>query len=217
MRVAEGAYATKKDRNGVEYHLHHLDGAARPTAAAPPLPPSSPVAERADPDTLHAVYSALLAALQLSCPHRANLRCRGLADDEIDRRGYRTLAVRGRADLARNLRERFGDTVLRVPGIIVKQGDRGAYITLAGAAGLLVPIRDTARRVVALLVRRDDNTDGRGKYLYVSSAPHNGPGPGAPAHVPLGIAGPVEVVRLTEGALKAGLVWRGVRRFCPPG
>jgi hypothetical protein len=90
---------------------------------------------------------------------------------------------------------------------------------------LLVPTRDAAGRVVALLVRRDDNSDGRGKYLYVSSAKHGGPGPGAPAHVPLGVAGPVEVVRVTEGALKAdiatalsdiptvgaaGLAWRPV-------
>jgi hypothetical protein len=223
MRVAVGSFRTKTDRTGAEYHLHRLDGATVAPAPAPPRLPSGPAAERGDADTLHAVYSALLAALQLSDPHRDNLRERGLTDAEIDRRGYRSLPVRGRAALARKLRERFGDVVLGVPGFVVRQGERWPYVTLAGAAGLLVPIRDTAGRIVALLVRRDDTRDGRGKYLYVSSASDGGPSPGAPAHVPLGVVGPVEVVRLTEGGLKgdlgtalsgvptvgaAGLAWR---------
>jgi hypothetical protein len=204
MRVAEGAFRTKTDKNGQEFYLHRLAGAAASATPAPPLPTGA-ACERADADTLHTVYSALLAALQLSDPHRDNLRRRGLTDDQMDRRGYRTLPVRGRAALARKLRERFGDKLFSVPGFVVKQGDRGPYVTLAGAAGLLVPIRDTAGHVVALLVRRDDTKDGGGKYRYISSAAHGGPGPGAPAHVPLGVAGPVEVVRLTEGALKSDI------------
>src|SRR5262249_17319885 len=76
-------------------------------------------------------------------------------------------------------------------------------VTLAGAAGLLVPIRDSAGRIVALLVRRDEARDGRGKYLYVSSASVGGPGPGSPAHVPLGVTAASPICRLTEGALKA--------------
>ncbi len=202
MRVAEGAYAKKKDKNGAEYHLHRLDGTAPRTAPAPPLPPSGPVAERADADTLHTVYSALLARLQLSEAHREALRQRGLTDDEIDRRDYRTLAVQGRAALARALRERFGDKLLSVPGIIVKQGEHGPYVTIAGAAGLLVPIRDTAGRVVALKVRRDDGGNGP-RYTYVSSTPHGGPGPGSPVHVPRGVTSPCQCVRITEGELKA--------------
>ena len=42
-----------------------------------------------------------------------------------------------------------------------------------------------------------------GKYLYVSSAKHGGPGPGAPAHLPYGSTAPAAIVRVTEGALKA--------------
>ena len=204
MRVAAGAYKTKTDKNGAEYYLHRLDGAAPP----PPDPPPAfgPPRDRADADALHRVYSALLARLQSSEAHRDNLHGRGLGDDEIDRRGYKTLPVRGRAALARTLREQFGDSLLSVPGFVVKQG-AGAkpYVTLAGAAGLLVPVRDAAGRVVALLARRDDASDGRGKYLYLSSAAAGGPGPGAPVHVPLGVAGPAEVVRVTEGALKSDL------------
>jgi hypothetical protein len=70
---------------------------------------------------------------------------------------------------------------------------------------LLVPIRDPGGRVVALLSRRDDAGDGRGKYSYLSSARAGGPGPDTPAHVPLGVAAPCPTCRLTEGALKADL------------
>ncbi|HKI33594.1 MAG TPA: DUF3854 domain-containing protein [Gemmataceae bacterium] len=222
MRVEAGSFKSKADKNGALYYLHRLTGAAR--ADSPPPRPPGPGAARADADLLHRAYSALLAGLQLSKAHREAFRGRGLNDEEIDRRGYRTLPIRGRARLARDLRELQGDALLSVPGFILKPGDDAKpYLTIAGAAGLLVPVRDLAGRVVALLVRRDDAKDGGGKYSYLSSAKHGGPGPGAPPHVPLGIEAPAETVRLTEGALKgdvatalsglptvgaAGLVWR---------
>src|SRR5262249_50824438 len=128
-------------------------------------------------------------------------RGRGLPDPEIDRRDYRTLPAQGRARIVRELRERFGDAVLRVPGIVTRERDGRRYLTLAGPAGLVIPVRDAAGRVAALLVRRQ--ADGPGKYMWLSSRKDGGPGPGAPAHVPIGAAGPAEVVRVTEGALKA--------------
>jgi hypothetical protein len=218
MRVPEGAFKTKSDKNGAEYDLHRLDGAVPPPSAPPP--PVGPAPDRADADALHRVYSALLTRLQLSEVHREALRRRGLGDDEIDRRGYRTLPVRGRAALARALRQEFGDSLLSVPGFVVKQG-MGAkpYVTLAGAAGTLGPVRDLAGRAVALLARRDDASDGRGKSQYLSSTAADDPGPGAPVHVPLGVAGPAEVVRVTEGALKSDLahVLSGVPTIGLPG
>jgi hypothetical protein len=199
-RVDVGCVKSKNDRTGVPYYLHRLDGAPREPSA--PLPSQGgPTPERADPDTLQRVYDALLARLPLNSTHREALRRRGLADSEIDRRGYRTLPVQGRARIVRELGERFGDMLLRVPGIVTRERDGRRYLTLAGAAGLVVPVRDVAGRVAALLVRREE--DGPGKYLWVSSAKDGGPGPGAPVHVPLGVVGPAEVVRVTEGALKA--------------
>jgi hypothetical protein len=197
MRRAEGAFRIKTDKNGAEYYLHRLEG----EAVKPPPPPGSTAHDRADADTLYRVYSALLAGLPLSEAHRDNLRRRGLSDAEIDRRGYGTLPGQGRAPLARELRERFGDAVLRVPGFVTRERDGRRYLTLAGSAGLLVPVRDMAERVVALLVRREG--DGAAKYVWVSSAKDGGPGPGAPVHVPLDVVGPAEVVRVTEGAIKA--------------
>src|SRR5262249_51780807 len=121
--------------------------------------------------------------------------------------GYRTLPGQGRPRIAKGLRERFGDKLLRVPSFVVKDGRAGRYLTLCGPAGLVVPCRDRAGRVVALKVRRDE-AGGRGpRYVYVSSRRHNGPGPGAPAHVPLGTPKTAELVRLTEGELKADVAY----------
>jgi hypothetical protein len=108
-----------------------------------------------------------------------------------------------------------------VPGFVFKDGNDGRpYLTLAGAAGLLVPVRDALGNIVALQVRHDDPAaDGAAdgdeaeaadgpapttgtRYSFVSGTSYGGPSPGSPAHVPAGVvAGPE--VRLTEGALKA--------------
>src|SRR5262249_10851987 len=81
------------------------------------------------------------------------------------------------------------------------------YATLAGAAGLVIPVRDLAGQVVALLTRRDDAGEGRSGYSYISSAGHGGPGPGAPIHVPYGVRGPAEILRVTEGVLKSDVAY----------
>ncbi|MBI1913615.1 MAG: DUF927 domain-containing protein [Planctomycetes bacterium] len=214
MRVEEGCWRSKTDRDGVPYHLHRLAGADRPAPPPPPRPPG-PEAPRAAPDLLHRAYSALLARLALSKAHREALRQRGLSDDEMDRRSYRTLPVRGRAAVARDVFAHIageagqpGDNLLSVPGFVTKQGEGGRpYLTIAGAAGLLVPVRDLAGRIVALLSRRDDAKGAEGKYSYLSSVKHGGPGPGAPVHVPFGVAGPCPTCRLTEGALKADIAF----------
>src|SRR5262249_24555899 len=137
-RIEAGCWCSKTDRAGAPVYLHRLNSEARRRAG-----PARAEAARAGPDLLHRVYSALLGGLQLSKAHREALLQRGLPDAEVARRGYRTLPVQGRARLANELGERdaFGDALLAVPGFIVKQGQNGQpYVTLAGAAGLLVPI-----------------------------------------------------------------------------
>jgi Domain of unknown function (DUF3854) len=205
MRIAAGSFKTGADKNGAPFHLHRLNGSSRPSPAPDPRPPG-PGVGRADADLLHRAYSSLLGRLILATAHREALRRRGLTDEEIDRRGYRTLAVEGRAALARGLRETLGEALLSVPGFVVKGGEGGrSYTTLAGAAGLLIPVRDPSGRVAALQSRRDDVGDRQARYSYLSSVKYGGPGPGTPAHVPMGTSAPCPVCRLTEGSLKADL------------
>ena len=87
----------------------------------------------------------------------------------------------------------------------MKDGKSGPYLTLRGPAGLIVPCRDRAGRIVALKVRHDDAGEGRSRYYYVSSAGHGGPGPGAPVHCPARTPEAAELVRLTEGELKSDI------------
>jgi hypothetical protein len=151
--------------------------------------------------TLDLVYRALLAALPLAASHRQALRKRGLADAEIVRRGYRTLPRQGRAAIAKRLITRFGDMGATVPGFYLAERDGQRWWSLAGAAGLLIPVRNVDGYIMALKVRADAPGYSP-KYTTVSSAKHGGPSPGAPAHVPLRSCH-VNTVRLTEGELKA--------------
>lgn len=196
-----GTGLRRVDKAGAEYWLYRLTGPAPGTRPPPVEVPPVPTTTAADPATRHRVYRALLAELSLTPAHRQALRQRGLRDDEMARREYRTLPVQGRAALARRLVERYGPAVCtRVPGLYLAQRAGRRWWSLAGAAGLLVPVRDLDGQIVALKVRADAPGAGS-KYSTVSSATHGGPGPGANVHVPLA-APPGETVRVTEGELK---------------
>ena len=76
------------------------------------------------------------------------------------------------------------DVCAQVPGFYVAERDGRRWWSLAGAAGLLIPVRNLDGHIVALKVRADDPGDGP-KYTTISSAKHGGPSPGAQVHVPL--------------------------------
>lgn len=207
----------RTDTNGAPYFLHRTDG-WRPRERAADTEPQ-PGANRAPAATLTRVYGALLSEMELSTAHRENLRERGLSDDEVDRRGYQTLPVRGRAALAWSLIQQFDPpTCARVPGLYVREEDGRRWWSLAGSPGLLIPVRDLAGRVIALRVRADNPGEGRPRYSWVSSRSRGGPGPGAQAHVPLW-NGDTRTVRVTEGELKADLasVLSGILTLSLPG
>lgn len=202
-RVSDGAERTLRNELG-ESHIHRADGAQRWTP--PPAPP--PVtAARAAPDDLDAAYRAALSRLSLADGDRAALLARGLPAEHVTANGYRTLPVQGRAALARAIVEAVGeDTASRVPGVVWKtgDGDRGWW-SLAGPAGVVIPCRDLAGRIVALKVRRRDPCDGA-RYLYCTSAAAGGPSALSALHVPraaLELRGKVEPLVFTEGELKA--------------
>jgi hypothetical protein len=169
-------------------------GAAEP-AAAPACPVERTPPQTADGDCCHRAYAALLQQLPLSEDHRQDLRRRGLPDAEIDRRGYGTLRNVDRGCAARAVHQLLGDAVLGVPGFV-----RGTYgVTLQGeATGLLIPVRDLQGRIQAIKIRRASDP----KYVYLTGGP-DGPSPGSPVHVPLGVTPLAPVVRVTEGELKA--------------
>jgi DNA primase len=203
-RADTGAGLHKVDKSGADYWLYHLDGHLPCQHHSLELP-SLPCTARAEPAVLDQVYHALLAALPLSSTHRQALRQRGLPDVEILRRNYRTLPLDGRASAARRVVDRFGpDVSSTIPGVYIAKHDGRQYWSIAGVPGVLILVRNLDGRIVALQIRCDDSAPGA-KYVWLSSAKHGGPGPGAPVHVPLHIDTPPDIVRVTEGPLKADI------------
>jgi hypothetical protein len=201
-RLDTGGGLYKVDKAGVDYWLYRLD---RPTYSRPlnhELQRQSTRACARD-DILDRVYRALLSSLPLAGLHHTHLRRRGLSDEEVRRRQYRTLPPHRRAELARDLVERFGAEVCQqVPGLYLKD-DRGRrWWSLAGAVGLVIPIRTQTRHIVALSVRADDPAS-ESRYSFMSSNKYGGPGPGARLHWPLYESRITGSVRITEGALKS--------------
>jgi putative DNA primase/helicase len=158
----------------------------------------------AGPDVLDKVYRALLRGLSVTARHAKQLQQRGLPPAEQKKRGYRALdkqrcnAVRGALEHGVTEAE-----LAATPGVIISEKDGRRYWSLASYGGLVIPVRDAAKRIVALLVRLDSPGRG-GKYSWLSSAgkDRGGASPGSPLHFPL-FDGDRSVVRLTEGALKA--------------
>jgi hypothetical protein len=181
--------------------LHRLD--SRPAAIPRPVPTpptTAKVQPPADAD-LDRVYRAILARLSLAGQHCRDLQRRGLTDTDVGRAAYRSLPAACRAPIARQLRDVFGDELLlRVPGLVIRDGKHGPYMTIAGMAGLLIPIRSIAGHIVGLVVRPDD-PGGGGKYRWLSSA-LAGPSARWRVHVPVW-AEPRRRVVIVEGSLKA--------------
>ncbi|HEY7307876.1 MAG TPA: hypothetical protein VH643_00815 [Gemmataceae bacterium] len=225
-REPTGCLRQKFDRNGNAYYVHRGDGVAVPFWL---LHDASSVGRAAAAD-LDTVYTFLLRQLDLSDAHRQNLEERGITDIGS---GYKTLPRYGRERIAAVVQEFFLDRLisigrkidpdtgcyhrvysclldrdgrcplLKVPGFVIKDGD----LTIAGASGIVIPVRDFAGQIVALKVR-SDNADSDSKYTYISSRNYGGPGPGSPLHFPLGFAGAdPTVIRITEGELKADIAF----------
>ena len=146
------------DRAGSEYWLHLVGDAPK----GPPQVPEEPRSACAPADDLDRVYGAAIRHLGLADRHREELLRRGLDSTAIENGGYRSLLQRGRAEIARELLARFPqDLLLSVPGLQVHSSQSGQHLSFGGPAGLVVPVRDLAGRVVALKVRRDAQDDGR--------------------------------------------------------
>jgi hypothetical protein len=199
----------RTDAAGQAYWLYRLKESPYPAIwPEPQFDQGHGQGRRAEADTLHRVYSALLDRLELAEAHAAALRDRGLKEErfpaaDLKALGFRTLGARGRAGAVRALVEVGLEAELpRVPGFVVKEWKGRRYWTMAGPCGLLYPIRDAAGRIVALQVRPDQVRAGGGKYLFVSSRKQGGVGPGAPVHAAL-CEQRGDTLRVTEGALKA--------------
>ena len=199
---AEGG-AAKNDKNGAPYYIHRISDGPR-TPSPPRRTPRASSVEKAVPDALHRVYATLLDRLTLSEGDRENLTRRGLHAEAIERGHYRSLESGLGERLAREVQERLpNENLPRVPGFVRAMSRTGKdYLTLKRACGILVPCRDLQGRIVALKVRNPRPADPKKRYFYLSSG-DEGPSSGTPIHAPKGMPMMADLVRITEGELKA--------------
>ena len=153
-RKDDGTGVRRTDKSGQDYLLYELNGHRELILSEDVSQQDGEVPEKADPQTLDQVYGTLLDQLALSPAHRQDLHRRGLTEASIKRSGYRTLPLKGREALARTLVEHFGaELCSQVPGLYEKEA--GPW-SVAGATGMLVPVRDIDGRIVALKIRADE-------------------------------------------------------------
>jgi hypothetical protein len=111
------------------------------------------------------------------------------------------------------LREFGSEALTLIPGLYIKDG----HWTIAGKAGLLIPVRNLAGLIVSIKIRA---ADGEEKYSSLSSKKKGGPSAGSHVHCPLGIRdSDASTVRLTEGEFKAEVatLLSGVPTISTPG
>jgi hypothetical protein len=153
----------------------------------------------------HRVYSLLLGRLDLTPEHQRHLQGRGLLVDQIGASGYRTLDGRTATAAWHAAKDIPKEALVTVPGFrYVSEFDpkeRGSYraVRFVSSPGILIPVRDLQGRVVSAQVRTFG--DSSCKYLWLS-------GSAAMPHAPLGTPAKAPLARITEGPLKADVVWR---------
>jgi len=171
----------------------------------------------ADIGTRDAVYRALLKKLVLSPRHRENLQTRGLSDDIIEKRQYKSLVAMESTRGICHLLLKEGYPLEGIPGFYQDRNDQWVFMTLPG---FLIPIEDEQGRIQGFQIRVDDGfreylsskgKDDIGKYIYFSSTgKKNGCSSGALIHVAVPENKNLKDYRvwLTEGPLKADIAAR---------
>lgn len=159
-----------------------------------------------DIDTRSATYTALLSKLTLASDHWENLRKRGLSDDIIVEKAYRTTPAVGGKALAKQLIKE-GHYLAGVPGFYRDKTDQ-QWTFIQPQRGILIPVRDYLGRIQGLQIRRDNVN--KGKFRWISSAEDKKGHPlmdGCRSTCWIHIAGPIrKQVLLIEGPLKADIV-----------
>jgi Domain of unknown function (DUF3854) len=157
---------------------------------------STPTPERADPQTCHDVYTALLAACRPSAKDREYLATEGIPESELAHYGTLPPAKQQGALIA-GLVKQFSESTLRtVPGIVKKDG----RLQLAGA-GLLVAVCGVDGRIQGCQVRKHG-----GGYYWFSSKNNGGASSDSPCNVVRPAGAHPSIVWITEGPRKAHVV-----------
>ena len=152
-----------------------------------------------DIDIRDETYRALLGKLSLASDHKLGLLARGFTEEEIIRRGYKSMPVAGNAALARRLLAE-GKYLSGVPGFYHTEEGRWSFVH--EKRGILIPARDPDGKIQGLQLRMDN--ESKRKFRWISSI---GKQDGTKAECWTHLAGqPQHTVILTEGPMKADVI-----------
>lgn len=156
------------------------------------------------------IYQMILDNITLDKKHYINLVNRGFQKDSIEKNNYKSWPYR-RAQLASIITDQFN--VEKIPGF---WRDENGIWNLAGAAGLVVPVRNFDSSIESFKIRID-SADSHGKYISLSTNPKKnksneikypeGTQASTSVHYPLTSKEfASETLVITEGEIKADLV-----------
>lgn len=201
------AFTMARDLLGEEQgrkFLNDMNSAARPVRSVIEEQQQVSVTER------DVVYNGLLKRLVLSPSHRQDLRSRGLPDDVIDVKGYRSTLGWESAEGVCKLLIKEGLSLDGIPGFYKNQEGKWVFMTLPG---FLIPVRNIQGQIQGLQIRVDNwflnKKPTLKKYIWLSSvSKEKGTSSGAPVHIvcPENIRISSETkLWITEGPLKADI------------
>jgi hypothetical protein len=193
----------KTDRYG--RYIHKINGGTENNSPQTPKDDKNYSAKEENSlsaEYLNAVYTQYLDGLVLEEKHREHLLSRGLSNETIDAKGYKS--VPDYSLRYSQITDLITDYDLEgVPGFYL---DGNQWCINMTFSGFYIPYRDADGNIVGLQLRPDD--DSKPKYMWFSSNERNkGKSSGSPFH----FVNPDRVslfkeVYLTEGALKADII-----------
>ena len=190
----------KTDEGGQDFTVWEIGDEEAITDGVVPAPPPKPKVSTAPPKILNLIYSKFRDNLNLPQAPWCALQKRGLSRPELRLRQYAYLDEQRKKAVKGIIAAGLEKYLKSIPGFYT---DKKGSWQFAGPRGIVVSVRNTAGRIVALKIRVDKPVNDR-KYVYASSRKHGGAGPGAPVHVPLHDENiDLTTVRITEGELKA--------------
>lgn len=115
--------------------------------------------EKRNDEHLNLVYRTLIEETDISGEHLYHLRkIRHFSEIEIECRKYRTMPASNRYKIAQRLLDRFSEptSLLGVPGFYTQNGQNGAYWSMAGLEGLMIPYRSIKNEITGWQIRVDE-------------------------------------------------------------
>ena len=146
------------------------------------------------------IYQKLFDRLTLSPSGIKHLKARGLSDKEIEYLDYRSYEPKKDQEVIESLYKEFGEDLYNVPGFIKNQEEKPSLNVFQ--EGILIPIRFPEGNIHGIKVRWLNSWSSM-RYMLLTTK--GGSYFRDLFHFPKGFHDQLELIRITEGELKADL------------